>query len=362
MISKASTITLALKDFDNRSNREQDRLKTELDIQKGFLKTHLEQSVQLLELRQKFLKDKLFSLQSITLSLVQEQISLLEDQIQRYIGNAINNLNQEKKLIQNNMKELRQEMASFPQKWAAEKLVEQQLNVNKTMVEEITKLVESKNISNNLEKIQSSPVDMPITPLNPKPPHLILLTILGAFVGAFMSSAWVLTRSISRGVEASPENLRTAGLHVSGTLSNAANRTFTNGTLLDTDLETLRRLLAYITPSKNNLLLLLKNKGPDYSITLAQLLTKMQLKTIIIDLSFDSFENDNGMLQYLEGDTSEPTPHLHHGIEKISSGGICRYDSELIASKKCQDFLKQLSNKYDWVIVISKGSPKDSEG
>ena len=240
MITRTSNLILALKDQDNRSAKEQERLNADIAIQKGFLKTHVQQSIALLNLRQKFLKEKIQHLQSLNLSLIQEQISILENQINEYIDNTLVNLNQEKLLIEKNLNELRMEMAAFPQKWAAEQLIDQQMEINKNLVEEISKLVESKNIANNLEKLQSAPVDMAFPPLHPKSPRLILLTLFGAVAGAFLGFLWILGWSIIQGIQASTDNLKGIGTDVCGFFSRKYPKSFDQDPLLDNDLTTLR--------------------------------------------------------------------------------------------------------------------------
>ncbi|HEV8053172.1 MAG TPA: hypothetical protein VGP47_11820, partial [Parachlamydiaceae bacterium] len=233
IITRASNIILSLKDQDNRSSKEQERLNADLTIQKGFLRTHIQQSIALLKLRQNFLREKIQNLQSLNLSLIHEQISILENQIKEYITSSLENLNQEKELIGKNLAELRMEMAAFPQKWAAEQLIEQQMEINKNLVEEISKLVESKNITNNLEKLQSAPVDLAYPPIHPKSPRLILLTIIGAIAGAFLGFIWTLGWSVMEGINVSAANLKAAGLQVCGSLSRSYEDVSDKDPLLD---------------------------------------------------------------------------------------------------------------------------------
>lgn len=368
MITRTSNLILALKDQDNRSSKEQERLNADLVIQKGFLKTHIQQSIALLALRQQFLKEKIQRVQSLNLSLTQEQISILENQIKEYITSTLENLIQEKELIEKNLAELRIEMGAFPQKWAAEQMIDQQMEINKTLVEEISNLVESKNISNNLEKFQSAPVDIAFPPIHPKSPRILLLTMIGAFGGAFISFIWILGRSVVNGVKASEDNLKAAGQQVSGSLSRSYQDTLDKDPLLDNDLATLRRLIAFIDPKKDvknlqNTLLLLEGKGPDYSAPFAELLALKGLTTIVLELHFEEIQKRelSGILQYLEGKTKEPEIHHLTGYDKIMSGGICRYANELIGSQRFKDLLGSLTKQYDWVIISSSASPKSAE-
>lgn len=374
MLSKASDIVLALKDQDNRSQREQERLKADLAIQKGFLATHLQQAIVLQNLRQNFLIEKISHLQKINISLIQEQILILEHQIDQHIKSILAALKQEKELIKRNLSELKKEMASLPHKWAKEKLLDQQMEIHKKMVEEVTKLVESKNITNNLEKIQSAPLDRPLLPLHPKSPNLLFLTLLGAAAGAFLSFSWLLARSVYNGVPASEENLKVNDQHVSGALSSKTYTSSEKVPLLDSDLDTLRRLIAFINCQKGRdsqtdkshakHLLVLNNKGPYYSHLLAELMAKMGDRVITIDLCFDKAAEGSavGLLPYLEGKVKHPQITHELLYDSISSGGICRYGNELISSPKFKELLNSLESDYDWIILTSDISPQSAEG
>jgi tyrosine-protein kinase Etk/Wzc len=366
MITRTSDLILALKDQDNRSSREQERLNADLSIQKGFLKTHIQQTIDLLKLRQKFLKEKIQRLQSLNLSLIQEQISILENQIQEHINSTLENLNQEKMLIENNLTELRYEMAIFPQKWASEQLIDQQMQINKSLVEEISKLVESKNISNNLEKLQSSPLDLAYPPIHPRSPRIALLTIFGAVAGSIVSFMWILAWSIINGICVSQDNLKTAGQYVCGTISRQYQGSLKNDPLLDSDLAALRRLIAFFeSQNKNasNTLLLLQGKGPYYAYSLAELLFLKGLKILVIELNCEKLQEGNkeGLLQYLEGKIDDPAIQHLSEYDKISTGGLCRYANELIGSKRFNALLEAKAQKYDWIIVSSNAMPCSAE-
>lgn len=369
MISRVSNLILALKDQDNRSSKEQERLHAELNIQKEFLRTHIQQSMALLHLHQSFLKEKIRSLQSATLSLIQEELSILENQLKEHISNALDGLHQEKELIVSNLEELRSEMASFPQKWAAEQLIYQQMEINKSLVEEVTKLVESKNIANNLEKLQSAPVDRAFAPIHAKSPHLFLLALAGMVFGTVMGFIWTLGRSIASGIQVSKHILVANGQEYSGEISfhQAFHGDFKKHPLLDADLSTLRRLTTFMETQAipgHRTCLLLEGKGPDYSGALAALLSRKGMKVLVMELRFDEVNphaSASGMLQYLEGDIDTPGTISLNGYERIEAGGVCRYASELMGSRRFQLLLDTLIPRYDWVLVSSSASPISAE-
>lgn len=370
MISKSSDNILILRDQENRSMKEQERLKAELAIQKDFLKIHLQQQIDLLKLNQEMIKDKIYQLQGVNLALVHEQISILQKQLAEYLASRLSNLKDEKFVLEKTISEFSSEMAKLPQKWIAERLINQQMDLNRKMVEEITKLVESKNISNNLELIQSAPVDLAIAPIHPKSPRLFMFTIAGAIAGVFIGFAWSLFSAMSTGIDASPANLRLAGQHVAGTLSKKFDPDST-GPLLDADLDTMRRIVSFINPeeileSKNNkanTVLFIQGRGPNIALPVAELMSKMGLRVLVIPLSFDQQESDEGqgLLQYLEGSAKEPKIQKGKWFDYIKAGGVSRFSQELITSRSFETLLKENSKNYDCILGISHAMPESAE-
>jgi tyrosine-protein kinase Etk/Wzc len=374
MISKASKQIISLRDYENRTQKEQERIKASLAIYKEFFITHIGQELQLIDLRQQILKEKIKALQSTNLALIQERISILENQMAEYLAKRLTSLKRERVLYEDILEEFRKEMALLPHKWVNEKLINQQMEINQSMVEEISRLVESKNITNNLETIQSTPIDLPLLPLHPRPPHLLLFSLVGAAAGAFLGFAWVLGKSIAGGVEAAEDNLRLAGQYVAGRLS----KDFScrpGLPLLDSELDTLRRLIAFMEMGgrqamnascscEGQTLLLLIGKGPNYAPALADLISKMGLKTIIINACFDqkdSHQTESGMLQYLEGKTEQPAIINHQSYDIIPAGGITRHATELMAARRFSALLESLQTRYDWIIVCSNASVISAE-
>lgn len=364
MIGKTGRLLLSLKDRDNISTKEQERIKADIAIQKGFLITHLQQNIQLLKLRQQHLKEKIQNVQSINLSLIYEQISILENQIKNYLFSTIESLKREKDLNEKNIAEMHVDMAALPQKWAAEHMINQEIEINKLMIEEITKLVESKNINSNLEKIQALPVDLPLTPIHPKSPRLFMFALLGAFAGAFFGLAFSLARSVSKGIEASIQNLTAASQHVSGTLLRDYSE---NEPILDNDLNTLRRLANFMNDAVNentpHTMLLLENSGPNYAANLATILSKQGFKVLVVNLCFRSNKQtkNEGLLQFLEGKTPKLFVEHHKEYDSISSGGITRFASELLSSSAYKELMLSWQKHYDWVIAYTQIPLEEAE-
>lgn len=367
MISKTSALLLSLKDEVNRSIREQDRLRSEIAVKKGFLEEHLQQTIQLLQLNQKLLKEKISALQMATLGLIQQELSVLEKHLSDIIGMRIGQLNHQRQVIEQHQVELQQEMTKLPVKWVSEKLIDQQMELNGRMVEEITKLVESKNTQSSLDVIPSAPVDIAIASLLPKSPRLLFFIILGSALGALLSTSYAFVRTIGAGIPVTLENLTIAHQHVSGSLSKRYNSS--TPLISDQDLETLRKLIVFLESSQDHdkgkiVALIVGQEGPDYSHHLATLLSKTGHKVLRLPLCFDKPAEQKdlpGLLQYLEGTAGQPKIVSTDSYSMIHPGGISRYAPELMRSSAFDKLLNEMKQQYDWIIVTSFAGIKNSE-
>lgn len=194
IIARAIEIELMLNDHNNRTTREMDRLREELEQQKKFLANHVKESHRLLDESKKYTAQKIAALQSLSLGLIRNKIDVLNHQLSHYVDERIKTLVHEKNALKTQQLVIQKEMQKLPAKWASEKIVEQQLETNKTIAEEITSMVESKLISANIDISQSGPLDNAYSPIHPKRPHLLLFTFLGATVGFLIALTWVLLK------------------------------------------------------------------------------------------------------------------------------------------------------------------------
>ncbi|MCB1111519.1 MAG: hypothetical protein KDK72_02535 [Chlamydiia bacterium] len=344
IVTRYSELLLAYKDEDNRSSKEQKRLGDELTRQRQFLEMHLTHSQALLKLRENLLKGKIRSLQAYTLTLIKQEIALLNRQLHDYVAARLNNLGHEQATLTAQQHALNAEMTKIPKQWIAEKMVQHKMNLTKEISQELTKLVETKNISNNMEVVQSIPIDHALPPLHPKPPLLILFTIVGAAVGGFISIATILASETATGMRISPEVLKIAKQPYAGSL--------------DEELPTLRRLLATIDDDNKMITLILGN-GRDYSTQLAKLLAVRGDTVLIIPITFDSDDDDSGLLSYLEGKQKTPTIYHTKYYDYITAGGSSAYSTELTAGNTFRNLLKQYD--YDRILLVSRTKPASAE-
>lgn len=360
IVKKAGTLTLAMKDQGNRTQRELERLNQDLDLQRNFLTLHLQQIIELLKLRVGLLYAKIQGIQEASLGLLQQKISLHEQQLLDYASSRLITLQHERELIQQQKQALQQEFEKLPAQWASEKLVDLYLTTDGSLMQHLGSLIESKNISDHLEISLSAPFDYGIPPLHPKSPHLIWFGLLGAFVGAFSVFCFALMQSAMRGIDATIDNLRLAGAYVAGSVS--------DGVESKDNLETLRHLTAYLCPAdesklegKGHSLLILESKGPPYANELAVLLSKRQLKVLVIDISFDRQENRDGLLGYFEGKSKKLNLLQRESYDFLPAGGVSAYGAELIESAAFRQLLQEFISTYDWILAVSRASPCSAE-
>lgn len=371
IIRKASQLVLNLRDQNNQSLREQERIKEELTLERTFLTLHLQQMVQLMELNKQLIDEKIFALQNVSLELIHQRISLLEKNLQDYLQSRLHNLQQERTLIKRHLENIHAEMAQLPQKWVSEQLLTQEVATNHLIVEEIAKLVETKNISHNLEVIQSAPIDLALSPVYPLTPKVVLLGFLGFFIGGCLGSCFVLARSLSHGLKVSAHYLEQMGSHISGVLTSPLSHK--KNLLQEGNLETLRRLQVYFDSARlenlcsgmpeNKLLLLIQGNGPDYAPFLANLFVKRGRRVLILDLNFNqtSTSFSPGILQYLEGKIDVPFIQKGEHGDWMAAGGTSLFVSEMIASSAFQKLIDQLKPSYDWILAVSRAAPGSVE-
>lgn len=358
IIAKSSALALTLRDTENRSLKELARVKEELALQKKFLSEHLQQMNLMLELRKNLLDDKMYSLQGVTLELIHQKISIIQKHINDFLNGRITNLYNERKIIENHLADINQKMATLPKKWVSEEILHQNLSMNKAVVEEITKMVESKNISHHLEFVKSAPLDYAALPMMPKAPKVLFLTLLGAFAGALLTLMFFVLQAMLKGVEVSQTNLNASGQFVAGRISKqlAALR---HDLFTDQDLGTLRRLIARFEQGSHSLLIVEGGTLP-LAWQMARLLRKQGLKVAYVDISFDQPskpEDHPALLQVLEGAADKPKWTTQEGIAVLPSGGISRFSNELLNSQRFKALQESLKQEYDWVLYASRTRP-----
>jgi|GEM_PF-6329164 len=363
IISKASSTTLALQDTENRTTREMERLSQELGLHKNFLSQHLEEARSLLQLKAELLKNKIVSVQGAILELTQERISLQEKQIFDHGTGRISSLEQEKAVILHQKKDLQAEFDKIPQQWATEKIVDLYLQTQGSLMQQIGNLIESKNIADHIDVTLSTPFDLATPPLHPNSPHLILLTLLASFLGAFGSLVYFLGHAAFYGPKATVMNLQLSGQHVCGELDIECEGI----TLKDLSIqaqETLRRMLQFILgdkPAKS--MLIIEGQYPSFAPLVCEMLSKRGLK-VLLQPAFDDVPSspaDVSLLSSLENGGASPTIVQESYGHRLIPGQKSLHANDLLHSSKYRELKSHYENSYDLFLVCSTTTATGAE-
>lgn len=343
-IARGTQISLQIKDSANRTNKEIERLQDELNIQKSFLKLHLSESKKLLDLKSSLLSEKDFELKKATLEMSHRELALLEKQLEDFISTRQANLDQEKIMLTDHQSAIKTKMALIPEKWIHEQLLEQHLLRNQRMVENITGLVESKNISSNLELIQSSPLDYAKAPLFPKNPHLLIWSFIGLVGGAFITSLFVIAQGLVFSIPLTKANLSLNGYKVAGTL----NYKRRDETLppYDENLNTLRKALDFL-PENSHLISLIRGDGISYGTLLFEILQKQGKKVCLLDISNKGELSLENLIK-----NAEANDYLYIKND--------RFAFETLTSQAFDRYLNGLRQHYDMIVFNYPGSMTDA--
>lgn len=344
IVAKASAIALQLKDENNRSMREQERLVETLQTQKNFLSHYLFQVIELKRLRAKLLGDKIASLQTTIVSLLKTEQGLLE----------------------NKLSELNVKMADLPEKWRRESLLMLKKELGAAMLEGISQLAETKSLTQHTFHVTSKPLDFCIPPVSPQAPRIVLFTLFAALVSAGCYFVALFGKGVFQGLPASAETLKLCGFPVSGKMSPYCSVSLSEQR--DRDLDVLRHLsefvISHVKHSEALIALSIRGNNPNFTSPLAELLSIKGLKPLIIRCGFNQVvrpEETPGQWQYLQGLITE-LPIRREGIyDYIHCGGTSRHGLDLLTSPKFYEALSALKKNYDIILLDTTAHPAAME-
>ncbi|MDR3624483.1 MAG: Wzz/FepE/Etk N-terminal domain-containing protein [Chlamydiales bacterium] len=365
----ADTLDLVELSYDgnNRSPKEQERLKHEHRSKKEFLLEHIKQSKDLLLLEESRLRDKLIALQHTTLDIVQNQLSAILEQFQSYRDSRKHALGQERLLIQGELKKLQERITHLPEKWMAEKRINMHVLNSTAVVQELTKLIEAKNIASNLNKVESTPLDYAVSPSFPKYASFGISVFVGAFIGALLMCIILGISTVFRGVRVSEENLLLMGQRVAGHLFGSKHTSSSRH-----DFHVVRKIMMFLSeskmpPSRGKTIAIIQEEDTCSSL-LAYLLTKKQEKVLVINCSLlkthqkDEASMKDSLLDYLNASIETPLKYgLSQGYDYIYGGKYSPYAVELLQSKRFLVYLDSLKEQYDWILLTLPLVPTSHE-
>lgn len=365
LLENAVNLHFALRDEESHSIKEEERYRREMELQRNILAQHLQQMREVHELNAYILQEKIAALQQIKLDAISREISVSQERVEELVDLQKKNLRLHKNFTDRKLAEMRSRMsATIPEKWRKEHLMQFKAEMGAKMMRSIGQLVESKTIGHHLHQVESKPIDTAFPPLEPRSVSIHLFAVAGAFLGAFGTFATSFFRAFYRGFPAASDTLRSLRYPYSGSISFATDGPGVD-LVCDTDLEVLRKWMLLVDQEpRGKLLALLGSSGPDYSWSLASMLTQSGRKALLIRCDFPaSFPEKDvpGLLQVLRGFSGALPIRRENGFDVLPSGGYTRYGTELMRSHLFRELIDKLRGAYDHILLYSRAPLDNSQ-
>jgi hypothetical protein len=352
LIGQASEIAIKLKDVSHHSEKEENRWKEELSLQKKILKNHLDQLGKLEHLKSDMIRGKIERTQALSLSCITGQISVLQERLIDWVKDRKSAILEEKRVLDEKIEQMRSNFSSLPEKWRREKWLELKTGIGIKMIQALTELTESKTIGSELHHIESKPLDPAFPPTLPKSPGLLIKTFLGALIAGLGLFSRFFLKAALLGFPSSKEKLMAHQLPFLGEISPHCD-----GPLVGGDLEIARKMRELIGKTKVTGLIL--GKGPDYSYMLAEHLARVSKRALIVRCDFNmkfSKEDQPGLLQLWKKEIQDPPIRHRKEFDLLPSGGYTPYGTEVVKSDVFQTLLKTWQEQYDAILLVFRAS------
>lgn len=129
---------------------------------------------------------------------------------------------------ESNLLSVADRLSSFPEQWENEQKQKLAESMQLASYKQLANLVDSKNLSENLDYQDSKPYQLASLPLLPAPPKARLFSLLGAFLGVLLTACFIALQELYYGPTASQINLAASGRKTFGEKSNRSFRLVAN--------------------------------------------------------------------------------------------------------------------------------------
>jgi hypothetical protein len=328
IVQKSSDLEAQLHDDMHRSPRDKERIKSTLSINKRFLESHLDQTLQLGKVRIDLIKEKISSLYSVMKTLLTDEQHLLKEKISQ----------------------LKESMQVLPDLWVHENRLKFRSELTKGMMEGLVGIAETKNLAHHLYQVESRPLDIARPPLGFVKPLILGKSAFVFFLAAALLALFTILQSLIRGFPPSLATLKELGAHTSGELSISPTT--------DADKETLRRIVSFLMDgSQKGIAAIIGEKQTVFFPALTALLKKHHLSSCVIDCSFGkiiSSEETPGLFQVLNGASAQDAVRIMPSYDFLPVGASSPDGVELLKSAEFEKLLQQLHSKYDFIFLLSR--------
>jgi hypothetical protein len=333
MIQKAAKASLEIKDTANHSVKDLERMQEGLSLQKKFFSQHISQLLSTYKLKLQLLEQKIFSLQKTNAHLLEVEKSLVKDLLAS----------------------LQEKMRSLPEKWKRENQLTMQRELSIGMVEGLTQLAESKNISHHLFHVESKPIDQAYAPYKAFRGFIWAQGLLAGLFLCGFAFGKDFVRWLSRGRAITEGYIPNDGISFCGFIHENCKESVRQ--MGSEEKETLRKVSAFISLEKQKrvekgLCAAIFSSAPSFSAALSALLVDKGLRVLLIECTPDLVETKEGggLYDFLLG-RSDVKVFSDHGFSKIFPGGYEGSFVELLWRKKFMSLVEENVSKYDVVLL-----------
>ncbi|MCH9630197.1 MAG: hypothetical protein S4CHLAM37_01910 [Chlamydiia bacterium] len=357
ILNRAAKHSLELKNDKHFSEKDKTRLLAKLSRERKALGAHLKEMVHLADMQKDLIEEKLKALQSVMGDLINQEIAILEGQIDSAIDEKLQTLQIEKTQVSAKLKDLQGEMKDLPSKWLLENRLQLKADLNVSMMESLTQLVESKNVEHHLLQIESKPIDHAYIPLKPKQAPVMLLSAVGGIFGCLLTmGALAFRKTAANELPVSLDALAFRDFKVAGKLSKRFE-TADFASLSEKDLQALRKLSNFALSEDTQIVGAALGTKPSYLSALASLLALGKRKTILIELYHTSKASRAGLLHYLLGKKRELPIQKKGDFHLLSLGESTKYTMELLTRQKFETLISVLKEEYEVILIgLDKGA------
>jgi hypothetical protein len=329
LLKKASDLRYRDYDRGNYNDKDIRKSSTELAVIKSFFEKRLEEVYELNGLDKELLDEKIIFLKEVMLDRINQKISLLKEAAQSYLVGLKQNLNGEKELLEEKLKDLQDKMKDIPQRWRKEKLLNLKAEMSLAMMKSMTEVIEAKSVSHNLTYIGSKPLLQAIAPLSPSFIDIKLYSLLFALFSGFCTFIFYAIYEIFKGIPLSLEYLSVLQYPTCGHLK----LNFLNS---------MRMVMRRIT---HQVVVCYRRKGVNYIDDLLLQFSRKDKKLLVIEVNKDG--KDEEFMRYLKKDIKSLPIDDVGGVDKIF------LNNDTILSPAFKTALLMLKDKYDLLLIVA---------
>ena len=340
--------------------------KKELYIQ-SLLTSFTQEHPQVIEAEQEVdnLKNKIHATIIAQIERLEKSIAIAKSTILNNINMVDNNLNNRLKVLKSDVKEKKSLLKAIPEKH----MINNNLKRNFALSSSTYNFLERKKIEMQISKASTIAntkiLEDAYTPTEPISPKKKLLLIIGAIVGFALGLFYIFIRKI---FDTKIQNVRDIGKNTTiplyGVLPLKSNERFFNEAL-----RVIRTNLQFIIPKNSKSINILISSSvasegkTTISANLAKIISYANKNVLVMDLDFRKprlykelkQSNRVGMSNYLTSDMqiNDIIQPISENLDFFPAGSIPPNPSELLMSEKFNQTLKELGERYDYIIFDS---------